>query len=416
MGASDNPMLITAALLLDRHLDHEALEARLEARLAHYPRFREAVVESRLGFGMPRWIEDRTFDVRNHVHRIDTSLLPGARSVDELVGDLASIPLSRRRPLWRVHVIDGPSPAIVFVVNHALADGTALLSLLAELVDESLPAPATRPSKWGGVSSLRERARRVAAGALAAGRLASMRADPDTPLRGRVGPRKHLAFSRALPLEELRRTAHALETTVTGVLLAAVAGACRTEVASMIPRGNRVIHALVPIDVPRTASMSRRPLGNHFGSAFVPLPVGTEDIASRVRAARAAARSLQSRRAGIAGARLAAAAGGLSALVERLGVEFFSKRASVVVSSIRGPERALHVCDAAVRDVIVWSPSPGSIALGVTLMSYAGHVRIGVAADAHVVGDARRVVRELESEIARLSTFASSSGAYTAEE
>ena len=399
MSMAENPMLITALLLLDRPIGFDELASRLARRLARHPRFRQVVIEPRLGLGMPHWRDDPTFDVAHHVHHIDVALLPGAPSLDEVVGDLSTIPLARQRPLWRVHLIDGRQPAVMVVVHHALADGATLLALLHELVDEeatTLHDERERPATLSG------RAWKVAAGTLAAVRFAARRADPPSPLKGRMTERKHLAFSPPLPLERLRSIAQGVQMSVTGLLLAAVTGACRAELARNGSPDGLVLHALVPM------RLEARPgIGNQYGSALVPLPVGTADLAARIRQVRGTARALRSRRAGLAGARLAAAGGALSAAVERLGVSFFSRRASVAVSSVRGPTSPFHLCGAAVRDVLVWAPASGTIALSITLMSYAGNARIGVAADGHVVGSARRVVAELQSEIATIATFAS---------
>jgi hypothetical protein len=409
MSAAANPMLITALLALDRPIAHEELESRLEARLVRHARFRKRVSEPRLGLGMPRWRDDPTFDVRHHVHRIDASLVPGTPALDTLVSDLASIPLSERRPLWRAHLVDGPDPALVMIVHHALADGAGLLALLAGLVDEQPSAPIhAAPAP---VTGLRSRIGKIAAGAAAAGELALHRSDPKTALKGaRLAGRKHLAFSTALSLETLRNAAHALGTTVTGLLLIAVAGACRAELRPGGSRDGLVLHALVPIDIRHGGANM---LGNHYGSVLVPLPVGTSDLATRIAYVRAAAGALRSRSAGARAARIATAAGAMSAIVERLGVELFSRKASVVVSSVRGPGSELHLCGSSVRDIMVWAPASGSIAVSVTLMSYAERVRIGIAVDARVIDDARRVVRELELELERICSFASSSAAYT---
>ena len=407
MSMADNPMLITALLLLDRPLGFDELVSRLDARLSKHPRFRQLVIEPWLGLGIPHWREDPTFDVIHHVHHIDVSLLPGAPPLDEVVGHVSTIPLARRRPLWRIHLIDGPEPAVMMVVHHALADGSALLSLLRELVDEQTPAPGEGRSP---PSTLGTRAWSVAAGTLAAVKLAARRADPRTRLKGEMSERKQLAYSAPLPLDQLRSIAHALHTTVTGLLLTAVTGACRAELSRDASADGLVLHALVPMSLE-----ARGGVGNHYGSALVALPVGTADLAHRVHQVRRTTRGLRSRRAGIAGARLASAAGALSAMVERAGVSFFSRRASVVVSSVRGPSTPVHLCGASVRDIVVWAPASGTITLSVTLMSYAGHARVAVAADARVVGNARRVVAELEREIASVGTFASTAGAYTAQ-
>ena len=188
------------------------------------------------------------------------------------------------------------------------------------------------------------------------------------------------------------------------MLLATVAGACHAELDESERTEDLVLHALVPVIAPQTGSSSV--LGNHYGSVLVPLPVGAFDLASRIRGGRDAARTLRTHGAGVAAARRAAAAGAISPFIERIGVELFSRRASVTVSSVRGPAHPVHLCGAAVRDITVWAPASGSIPLSVTLMSYDGRARIGVAADAHALGDARRIVRELERQLELVSSFA----------
>jgi len=403
MSIAENPMLVTALLLLDRVVGYGELVSRLEHRIARHPRFRQLVIEPRFGLGMPRWREDPTFDVLHHVHHIDIALMPGAPPLDEVVGDLSTIPLPRHRPLWRVHLIDGRAPAILLLVHHALADGDALLSLFRELVDEESPAD---DEDRATAVTLRRRVWTVASGTVAAAKLAARRAEPRTRMKGRMSERKQLAFSSPIPVDQLRSIAHAMHTTVTGLLLAAVAGACRAELSRNASAEGLVLHALVPMSADGSAGV-----GSHHGSAVVTLPVGTADLGTRIGQVRRTARALRSRRARIAGARLAAAAGAVSAWIERAGVRFFSRRASVVVSSVRGPSSPLHLCGAAIRDILVWSPAAGTITLSVTLTSYAGHARIGVAADARTVGSARRVVAELERELENMRTFASAARA-----
>jgi diacylglycerol O-acyltransferase len=405
MSVAGNPMLITVLLLLDRPIPHEVLEARLERCLKRHPRFRQRVVEPRFGLGMPRWIDDPTFDVRHHVHRLDTTLLPRPATLDELVSRFASMPLGQRHPLWRLHLVDDPhQPAVVMIIHHALADGSALLSLLAELADErtaSTPPPSSSPARGH-----RSRVWQIAAGAAAAGKLALHRADPITALnRAHPTGQKHLAYSTDVPLATLRHIAHALDTTVTGVLLLAVTGALRAELGDVEAKEAPLLHALVPVDTRAGAPASA--MGNRFGSVLVPLPVGTADLEGRVAGVREATRSLGSRASGIAATRVAAAAGAVSAIVERIGVEVFSRKASAVVSSVRGPTSAVHICGAFVRDVVVWAPAPGNIGVSVTLMSYANRARIAAAVDAHVVDDARRIVHELEQELEGLLSAAS---------
>ncbi len=401
MSIESNPMLITVLLALDRPIAARELEARLAERLLRHARFRRRVEEPLLGLGMPRWSDDPAFDVRNHVHRIDPAVFPSDRrpSLQEIVSDVASVPLAREHPLWRAHVIDGPEPGVVMVVHHALADGAALLALLAELADQPEatvvePEPSTRTRI--------ARLTRLTQAAFAARRLAMSPRDPTTPLkRPRLVGRRHLAFSRALSVERLREEAHANETTMTGLLLAAVAGACRAEIHPSAGDETLTLHALLPVDArPRGSRPEERvTLGNSFGSVLVPLPVGLRDRAERARFVAREMRRIRSGATGAGAARMAAAAGVLSSFVERLGVAIFSRKASVVVSSVRGPDHHLRLCGARIDDVIVWAPATGSIGVSITLMSYAGHARVGIAVDEGISDDPRRLLRVIEEEL-----------------
>lgn len=408
MSMPVNPMTITAVLVFDRALGREALFHVLEERLLRHPRFRWKVVEPRFGLGMPRWVDDPRFDLGDHVVVLDLPGDGGQRELEDVVSEIASTPLDARRPLWRMHLVNGVEggSALVVTVNHALADGAALLGILEGLADER-GGPRDDASAEPPAGS---RVRRLVTGVVSAARLAARRADPPTSLRGRLGIEKRVAYSSALDVEQLVGTGRALNAGVAGVLMAAVTGALRTEL-HVGPHDRRlVLHALLPINLPRETPGA---LGNRYGSILVPLAVGRADLVDRVSRVRDDLRRLRSHGAVNAGARIAAAAGVATARIERLGVAFYSRKASVMVSNVRGPARSLHVAGATVRDLIVWAPCSGSIALGVTLMSYAGQARLAVLADAGIIGDPRRIVRALELEVAALGTYAAANRGHT---
>ena len=61
----------------------------------------------------------------------------GANSI-EVIGEIASTPLDRSRPLWEFHFAEGMADdrfALIGKVHHTLADGVASANLLARLMD-----------------------------------------------------------------------------------------------------------------------------------------------------------------------------------------------------------------------------------------------------------------------------------------
>ncbi len=62
----------------------------------------------------------------------------GRRELDQVIGEIASTPLDRDRPLWEFHFAEGMADdrfASIGKVHHTLADGVASANLLARLMD-----------------------------------------------------------------------------------------------------------------------------------------------------------------------------------------------------------------------------------------------------------------------------------------
>jgi diacylglycerol O-acyltransferase len=399
MAAPENPMVITAALLLERPVGHGALVDLLEARLLRqHERFRKRVVQPRLG--APRWEDVARLDLREHcawhTHRF------GRPSLEDVVEDRMSEPLDGDRPLWRMDVLEGVEggAALVFRVHHVLADGEALVAILGGLADGAARCGDAVSGQAGafaaGAPGAGGRLLRVLGGVTGASRLVLRSPDPTWSGRGRPGPTKRVACSSPLPLPTVAARAHAARATITEVLLAAVARALSAPQAARGGPNDTNVHALVPASLHQGG---RGDTGNDYASVFVTLPVGRLAPEERVRRVAESLRVARSRGGLRASARLVGAASAVGRPLERLAVTFLSRRASVVVSSVRGPSTALRVGGASLRDVIVWAPPPGQVPLSVTLMSYAGRIRIGVLADAHVVGDPAPIVRALESDL-----------------
>lgn len=94
------------------------------------------------------WIADTRFDINRHVVRLAVSRAGDLTQLMHLVSDLHATRLDRRRPLWRVHVIEGLNDgriAIYCKMHHALADGVGgtrlLLRSMSSDGDERLPPP-----------------------------------------------------------------------------------------------------------------------------------------------------------------------------------------------------------------------------------------------------------------------------------
>jgi diacylglycerol O-acyltransferase / wax synthase len=72
------------------------------------------------------------------------------------------------------------------------------------------------------------------------------------------------------------------------------------------------------------------------------------------------------------------------------------------VTNVRGPSERVTLAGAPVDGVLFWVPQTGSVGLGVSILSYAGTVTVGIAADRNVVGEPSEPADAMEAAVADL--------------
>ncbi len=145
----DANMNIGGLAIYAGRLTAEALIALLEAKIHLAPRYQQRLVVDPLHLGQPRWAFDPAFDVRNHVFQVALDPQRGDAELAEVAGQLASMPLSRAKPMWEFHVIEGLADertGLFFRVHHCMVDGASAVDLLNVLLDVS-PRPGALPAK-----------------------------------------------------------------------------------------------------------------------------------------------------------------------------------------------------------------------------------------------------------------------------
>ena len=100
----------------------------LQGRLYKLDPFRYQLVDIPFKFHHPMWRENCEVDLDYHVRPYRVASPGGRRELDEAIGQIASTPLDRSRPLWEMYFIEGLANgriAVVGKIHHALADGVA---------------------------------------------------------------------------------------------------------------------------------------------------------------------------------------------------------------------------------------------------------------------------------------------------
>ena len=94
--------------------------------------------------------------------------------------------------------------------------------------------------------------------------------------------------------------------------------------------------------------------------------------------------------------------GALPAAIEEPAIAFFTAKASLVASNVRGPSRPVHLAGAEIKQLLFWVPQTGSMGTGVSMFTYNGEVQIGVVSDRSLIPEPGELVTIIETEFDRL--------------
>ena len=367
----------------------------------------------------PMWQENCEVDLDYHLRRVRVPAPGGRRELDGVIGELASTPLDRSRPLWEFHFAEGLSGgrfALIGKVHHALADGVASVNLLARAMDlkdattDEREAEASVTPSTGDLlrAAARDHTRQIAelpalirdatVGLTRVRRrtrergahpdLATAFDAPPTFLNHVVSPQRRFA-SATLPLADFRATAKALGITMNDLVLTTAAGGLRKLLLAYDGAADRPIIA----SVPTATDKSDRVTGNEISGLSVSLPVHIADPTERARLVALATRIAKEDHE-ILGPRLygrmmaylptAVAPTAFRWLARR---EAPNKMMNVAVSSVAGPRERGHFGGAAVSEIYSTGVlSPGA-AVNITVWSYVDQLGIAVLTDDQTFND-----------------------------
>jgi WS/DGAT/MGAT family acyltransferase len=224
--------------------------------------------------------------------------------------------------------------------------------------------------------------------------------DPPTPFKGPLGAVKRGAWSKPLSLKDVKRIKNATKTTVNDVLVSAMAGALRRY---MLDAGETPVdfRATVPVNMRTPQEMGQ--LGNKFGLVFLSLPVSIDDPHDRL--AEVHVRMEELKRSSEAGVILAAlnVVGLTTRQVQDVVVSILARKATAVLTNVPGPPIPLFLAGREIDDLMFWVPQAGRLGIGISILSYAGKVYVGVATDVKLIPDPDKVIEGFYQELDLLS-------------
>ena len=385
----------------------------------------------------PGWRDAACVTLSDHLHRHDLPK-PGSRaSLIALVGRLHGARMSPEAPLWECHLIDGLSNnrfAVLFKIHHAYGDGHSIGHWLARpLSERRRPRPvqaywqslngggrgsAVLPSPQGGLDMALEQISPIP-GILEMGLRQGLKwlgvgsngvappfSAPRTPLNTRLGPDREIALLR-FPMKTLIRIGKQNGCTVNDAVLAICDQALTRYLARYGGLPSQPLVAQVPVSL-REDSQNWQ--GNRVTLALVQLAGPDADPLQRLLAIHESSEDAKREVHGIsqasmngyislvAGSVLAAEALGFGAAVPPLG--------NVLISNIRGEQSIQYLGNARLLEAYPVSTLMPSLALNITVHSYAGTLFVGLVCDPcvlHKLPSLARYTRQAYRELQALA-------------
>ena len=373
-----------------------------------YPRFTWRVV--RAGRRL-RWQKLQDFDLENHVIEA-----PGAARIDsreklqDYVGEVASRPLPRDRPLWQMHLIsdfnEGLS-AVVFRIHHCMGDGIALVPILFSIMDRDDPEVEkfANPKPVGAGQAGRSKVAvglwaSLVGGPMLLGKMLAKR-DRSGMHGPQCGGTKRVAWTDPIDLDLIKAIKNALGATVNDVLMACVGGAFERCAADRDGEPPAQLRVSMPVNVRWPTEQLE--MDNRFATVLIKLPTGIDDVRERVMATKRRVDRLKRSVEPVVmfGAQNVL----LSVLPSKVGrrlADFFGNKTTSVLTNVPGPQVPLSIGGRRLRGMVFWVPQRGLIGIGVSILSLSSQVRLGVIADTVLLPDPGELVSAFEAELTEL--------------
>ncbi|HEX2284108.1 MAG TPA: wax ester/triacylglycerol synthase family O-acyltransferase [Mycobacterium sp.] len=382
---------------------------------------RYQLVDVPLHLHRPMWREDADIDFDYHVRRVTVPAPGGRRGLDAVVGEIASTPLDRGRPLWVLYYAEGVDEnrvAVIGKVHHALADGIASANLMARAMEwpgsataeaappETADSPTTgellRAAGRDHLRQLRDLPAAVRDGAAGIYRLQrrarTRRRHPDladrfnpppTFLNHKLSPRRTFATA-TLPLDEVKGTSKGLGVTINDLVLAIAAGGLRQLLLKYDGRADKALIASVPA---ATDTSPDRITGNALSTMLVSLPVQVDDPLKRLGLIRASTRMAKEDNELLGPTTVGRWLEYVPPAAVRTTFRWTSRREApnqlfnVIVSNVPGPRHRGRIAGAVVTEIYSVGPLAAGSAMNVTVWSYVDQLNISVLSDDQTFDD-----------------------------
>lgn len=394
----------------------------------------------------PMWQQNPDIDLDYHLRQVEVPAPGGRRELDRLIGEIASTPLDRSRPLWQMYVAEGLADnrvAVIHKVHHVLADGVASANMMGRAISPAEPTeqgplgaiePASPESHLlraaardhiqqvrrlpkliretaTGVSRVRRRSRERGAHP----DLARQFAPPQTFINHVVSPGRRFATA-PLALADVKAAGKHLGVTINDIVLATAAGALRELLLRYDGAADSPLIAGVPVSFNTSPD---RLTGNEFSYMTPSLPVHIDDPLERVKLTSQATAIAKETYQLMGPTVMASWLGYLPPALAPRAFRWQSRRVesakimNLTISNVPGPRERGNVAGATISEIYSVGPVVAGSGMNITVWSYVDQLNISVLTDDLTLDDPHEATDALIRAFAEIRSAAGLLGELT---
>ncbi|CAH1794769.1 unnamed protein product [Owenia fusiformis] len=355
------------------------------------------------------FIDEDNFDIKDHVYQYEGALPKTKNDVQKIISMLSWRAIDPEKAAWEIIVIpeipvDDPDDgsceyAFLLRFHHALADGMSLVKLfITRIVDKDPSDQKITNKNFGGQNKVAQLAMAALFGPYILLERILWPAD-DSALHGpEVSGEKNVAWSRPIDLALIKKIKNAAKATVNDVLMACLGGALRKHLTDNDLPVPESMLAMIPVDL--RGPVMDEALENHFGLVYLPLPTNIEDPMQRLKYTKSNMDAIKSSPEPLVSELMIKySMSRFPTALTRPLYKAISEKSTMVLSNVPGPQHVLRLGGQAITTLIFWPPQKANVGLGISILSYAGEVRMGLIADKAVIADPGPIPELFEQQI-----------------
>ncbi len=420
-------------------IDMATIRRSIESLLHQVPRFRQRLqwipVEQH-----PVWVDDPAFDLDYHLRHTRLPQPGTEQELKELSARILASRMDLSKPPWEMWIVeglDGNRWAQIQKIHHCMIDGKSGVDLMqlmlspdpnAELAEPSPYVPRPAPTRGELLrhsatrrlrmpidairhtretyEDVRELGEEIRHRSRAVARMARsmLKAAPETPLNGQIGPHRRVDWLD-MSLGDIKDIRKAIGGTVNDVVLATVAGAVRHFMPrrSVDPASIEAFRAAAPVSTRPKGKEGQ--LGNHVSMWILDLPIDEPDPVGRLDRIREQTADLKQSQQAVGADVLFQVAEWTGTRILSLAAKRLSAYTSpynLMVTNIPGPQLPLYLCGGLLEKTYGYVPLVENTGLGIALMSYNGQLNWGFNADYELLPDLSHFVACVERSFEEL--------------